>query len=92
MARPNQALICKGNARTIIREVVNRTASVFSIAAVQLNKNVLNLFGKCVESAFGSVCQKCLVTISPGGVIPEAKVFWTEAPSDDAVPSGPDDK
>lgn len=88
MIRVNVALIAGGNAITVIRGVVDETLSAFSHAIVQLNSSFLVRFGKGVESAFRSVRQTCPVSISHQGIVPEAKVTWTEALSDDAGSSG----
>lgn len=70
----NVALIDKGYAKTIMRDVVKEMASAFYKAVVQLNSSFLVRFGMGVGLVSGSVHQRCSVTIRPGVVVPKAKL------------------
>lgn len=72
--RLDAAVIGKSDGETVMRGFANEPVSTFSNAAAQLNSSFLVRFGKGAKSAFSSVHQKCLVTISPGCVVQEVMV------------------
>lgn len=86
------ALTDKGNAMTVTRGVVNETVSAFRNSVVELNGSFLVRFGEAAQPAFGSVRKKFPMTVSPGGVVPEAKVTLFETSLDDAGQHGADSK
>lgn len=76
IARLNVTIIDEDKSRTVLPSTAKETVNIFSEADVQLHNSFLTRFGRCIESVFGRLHQKCLLTTSHSALSFDVQASW----------------